>query len=114
MRKRVQKWIEPGLYPGVLETQPRRLIAGKRIELCVFRLREVHHAPVVAEVLVAQRGVTIEPQTFAHQAVEMTHQEIGRRLMDRLVEELNEVAEVERPPKMEGYALAAIFLPKKR
>jgi translation initiation factor IF-3 len=34
--------------------------------------------------------------------------------MDRLVEELNETAEVERPPKMEGYALVAIFNPKKR
>ena len=44
---------------------------------------------------------------------EMTHQELGRKLMDRLVGELAEVAEVERPPKMEGYSLVAIFLPKK-
>ncbi|MBN1569501.1 MAG: translation initiation factor IF-3 [Acidobacteria bacterium] len=52
--------------------------------------------------------------TIVFRGREMTHQELGRRLMDRLVEELNEVAEVERPPKMEGYALTAIFLPKKR
>jgi translation initiation factor IF-3 len=45
---------------------------------------------------------------------EMTHQELGRKLMDRLVGELAEVAEVERPPKMEGYSLVAIFLPKKK
>jgi translation initiation factor IF-3 len=45
---------------------------------------------------------------------EMTHQELGRKLMDRLVADLSEIAEVERPPKMEGYALVAIFLPKKR
>ena len=44
---------------------------------------------------------------------EMTHQELGRKLMDRLVQELAEVAEVEKPPKMEGYSLVAIFLPKK-
>lgn len=44
---------------------------------------------------------------------EMTHQELGRKLMDRLVQDLSETAEVERPPKMEGYALVAIFLPKK-
>jgi len=44
---------------------------------------------------------------------EMTHQEIGRKLMDQLVEDLKEIADVERPPKMEGYALVAIFLPKK-
>jgi translation initiation factor IF-3 len=34
--------------------------------------------------------------------------------MDRLVEELAEVAEVEKPPRMEGYSLVAVFLPKKR
>jgi translation initiation factor IF-3 len=44
---------------------------------------------------------------------EMTHQELGRKLMDRLVEDIAEIAEPERPPKMEGYALVAIFLPKK-
>jgi translation initiation factor IF-3 len=52
--------------------------------------------------------------TVVYRGREMTHQEIGRKLMDRLVLELSEVAEVERPPKMEGYALVAIFLPKKR
>ena len=45
---------------------------------------------------------------------EMAHQELGRKLMERLVEELSEIAELERPPKMEGYAFVAIFLPKKR
>lgn len=45
---------------------------------------------------------------------EMTHQELGRKLMDRLVGELAEVAEVERMPKMEGYSLTAIFNPKKK
>ncbi len=44
---------------------------------------------------------------------EMTHQELGRKLMDRLVQDLAEVADVERMPKMEGYMLVAIFLPKK-
>jgi len=52
--------------------------------------------------------------TVVFRGREMTHQELGRKLMDRLVDELKEVAEVERPPKMEGYALAAIFLPKKQ
>ena len=51
--------------------------------------------------------------TIVFRGREMTHQEIGRKLMDRLIEELGETAEVERPPKMEGYALVAIFLPKK-
>jgi translation initiation factor IF-3 len=51
--------------------------------------------------------------TVVFRGREMTHQEIGRKLMDRLVEELKEVAELERPPKMEGYALVTIFMPKK-
>lgn len=52
--------------------------------------------------------------TVVFRGREMTHQELGRKLMDRLVQELTEVAEVERSPKMEGYALVAIFNPKKR
>jgi translation initiation factor IF-3 len=51
--------------------------------------------------------------TVVFRGREMTHQEIGRKLMDRLVEELKEVSEIERPPKMEGYALVTIFMPKK-
>lgn len=51
--------------------------------------------------------------TVVFRGREMTHQEIGRKLMEKLVEELKEIAEVERPPKMEGYALVTIFMPKK-
>jgi translation initiation factor IF-3 len=51
--------------------------------------------------------------TVVFRGREMTHQDIGRRLMERLVEDLKEIAEIERPPKMEGYALVTIFMPKK-
>ena len=51
--------------------------------------------------------------TVVFRGRKMTHQELGRKLMDKLVDELKEIAEPERPPKMEGYALVAIFLPKK-
>lgn len=51
--------------------------------------------------------------TVVFRGREMTHQEIGRRLMERLVADLTEVAEVEKMPRMEGYALVAIFAPKK-
>jgi translation initiation factor IF-3 len=51
--------------------------------------------------------------TVTFRGREMTHQEIGRRLMERLLGDLNEIAEVEKAPKMEGYALVAIFAPKK-
>ena len=33
--------------------------------------------------------------------------------MDRLLADLAEIAEVEKAPRMEGYALVAIFAPKK-
>jgi translation initiation factor IF-3 len=52
--------------------------------------------------------------TVTFRGREMMHQELGRKLMDRLVTELSELADVERPPKLEGYALTAIFIPKKR
>ena len=45
---------------------------------------------------------------------EMTHQELGQRLMEKLVEDVKDNAEVERPPKMEGFALVAILAPKKK
>ena len=50
--------------------------------------------------------------TVVFRGREMTHQEIGRKLMERLVQDLAEIAEPERPPKMESYALVAIFAPK--
>jgi translation initiation factor IF-3 len=45
---------------------------------------------------------------------EMTHQELGQRLLGRLVEEVKDLAEIERPPKMEGHALVTILAPKKK
>jgi len=44
---------------------------------------------------------------------EIVHQNIGRALIDRLVEQLAEVGAVEVRPKMEGQYLVAIFAPKK-
>jgi len=52
--------------------------------------------------------------TVVFRGREMTHQEVGRHLMDRLVEELREMADIERPAKMEGYMLVTIFAPKKK
>ena len=44
---------------------------------------------------------------------EIVHKEIGRALIQRLVEELEEVGTVENRPKMEGNNLVVIFAPKK-
>jgi translation initiation factor IF-3 len=44
---------------------------------------------------------------------EMAHRELGMRLINRLIEELNEVAVVETRPRQEGRFLTAILAPKK-
>lgn len=51
--------------------------------------------------------------TVVYRGREMTHQEIGQRLMERLLGDLGQLAEIEKPPKMEGHALVAILAPKK-
>lgn len=51
--------------------------------------------------------------TVVFRGREMMHQDLGRKLMDRLVAELGDEVDVEKSPKMEGYALVAIFCPKK-
>ncbi|MEO8665562.1 MAG: translation initiation factor IF-3 [Ignavibacteria bacterium] len=43
----------------------------------------------------------------------ITHPEIGRKLMDDIIEKLNDIGKVEAPPKMEGKQLFAFFLPDK-
>ncbi len=51
--------------------------------------------------------------TIMFRGREMTHQELGRRLMDKFVGEIEELAQIESPPKMEGRTLSLILAPKK-
>jgi translation initiation factor IF-3 len=43
----------------------------------------------------------------------MTHRELGAKILARLTQELADIADVEVAPKMEGYQMFTIFLPKK-
>jgi translation initiation factor IF-3 len=43
----------------------------------------------------------------------MTHRELGAKILKKLSEELSDIAEVEVAPKMEGYQMFTIFVPKK-
>ena len=43
---------------------------------------------------------------------EMAHTDLGRQILERLIGELSEVAEVEREPRQEGYAMISILAPK--
>lgn len=50
---------------------------------------------------------------IAFRGREMTHRELGAKILKKLTEDLIDIAEVEVAPKMEGYQMFTIFLPKK-
>jgi translation initiation factor IF-3 len=50
---------------------------------------------------------------IAFRGREMTHRELGAKILARLTVELADIADVEVAPKMEGYQMFTIFVPKK-
>ncbi|MGE0655151.1 MAG: translation initiation factor IF-3 [Pyrinomonadaceae bacterium] len=50
---------------------------------------------------------------IAFRGREMTHRELGAKILQRLTGDLAELADVEVAPKMEGYQMFTIFNPKK-
>jgi translation initiation factor IF-3 len=52
--------------------------------------------------------------TLRFRGREMAHQEIGRKLLDRLQQDLAVVAIVEQFPMMEGRQMVMVFSPKKK
>lgn len=44
---------------------------------------------------------------------EMAHSELGRELLDRAAEALADIAQVENPPRMEGYTMTMYMMPRK-
>jgi len=51
--------------------------------------------------------------TIMFRGREMAHPEIGRRILERLIEELKELIDIERMPKQEGNNMIAVFSAKK-
>ena len=51
--------------------------------------------------------------TIAFRGREMTHRELGGNLLAKLRDDLADIADVEVTPKMEGYQMFVIFVPKK-
>lgn len=51
--------------------------------------------------------------TIAFRGREMTHRELGSKILKKLTSDLAELADVEVFPKMEGYQMFTIFIPKK-
>jgi translation initiation factor IF-3 len=52
--------------------------------------------------------------TIAFRGREMTHRELGAAILAKLRDDLADVSDVEVAPKMEGYQMFAIFVPKKK
>jgi translation initiation factor IF-3 len=52
--------------------------------------------------------------TIRFRGREMTHKELGRERMDRVLEELKEMAEVFQHPKMEGRMMNMLIQPLKK
>jgi len=50
---------------------------------------------------------------IAFRGREMTHRELGAKILAKLTKDLSDLAEVEVAPKMEGYQMFTIFVPKK-
>jgi len=44
----------------------------------------------------------------------MVHQDIGRRLLDSVLEKLQEVGKIEQPPKLEGRHMTTMLIPDKK
>jgi translation initiation factor IF-3 len=51
--------------------------------------------------------------TIAFRGREMTHRELGAAILERLRTDLDDIAEIEVSPKMEGYQMFSIFVPKR-
>jgi len=52
--------------------------------------------------------------TLRFRGREMAHTELGRRLLDRLVNDLAEIGVVEQHPSMEGRQMVMVISPKKK
>ncbi len=52
--------------------------------------------------------------SIAFRGREMAHKELGEAILNRLKTDLEDIAEMEVAPKMEGYQMVAIFAPKKK
>lgn len=50
--------------------------------------------------------------TIRFRGREITHQEIGRRILDRVADDVKELSEIERQPKLEGRQMIMILTPK--
>lgn len=44
----------------------------------------------------------------------MVHQDLGRKLLEGVIEKLSDISKVEQPPKLEGRHMTALLIPEKK
>ena len=52
--------------------------------------------------------------TIMFRGREMAHTELGRKILDRLVEDLKDIAQVDAYPKLDGRNMVMVIAPSKR
>ena len=50
--------------------------------------------------------------TIRFRGREMAHQELGMRVLERIQDDINDIAKVESMPKMEGRQMTMVVVPK--
>ena len=60
------------------------------------------------------KEVKFRPATDENDFQTMAHQQFGTQLMDRVREELVDIAQVEHAPKLEGRQMIMVLAPKKK
>jgi translation initiation factor IF-3 len=95
------------------EQESRRRQAGTRLKQMNFRPKIGEHdyrtkLNRVREFLVEGDKVKV---TIWFRGREMVHQDIGRRILDRMAQDLADVAHVERTPLLEGKNMSQIMGP---
>ncbi len=98
------------------EEQRREREAKKKHH--VAKLKEVKFKPHIEEhdyqvkLNMLKRFLTRGDQakvTMVYRGREMAHTELGRRILDRLIEDLRPVSKIERTPQMDGRFLTMVF-----
>ncbi|WP_089966244.1 translation initiation factor IF-3 [Lihuaxuella thermophila] len=87
----------------------------------VIQVKEVRLSPSIEENDVQtklknvkkflQKGDKVK-LTIRFRGREITHQELGRKILDRMADEVKDISEIERQPKLEGRQMIMILTPK--
>ncbi|SFI81161.1 translation initiation factor IF-3 [Thermoflavimicrobium dichotomicum] len=89
----------------------------------IIQVKEVRLSPTIDENDVQtklknvkkflQKGDKVK-LTIRFRGREITHQELGRRVLDRMANEVKDLSEIERHPKVEGRQMIMILTPKQQ